>query len=82
MEQLQEYDPDNNIKIIILSCHHLSVTWGVDTDIVTAAVVLRTFIDVLTGETAVRLAVSQVTDTLVGPHHVLTGPITANSAEK
>ena len=71
-----------NIKIIILSCRHLSVTWGVDTDIVTAAVVLRTFIDVLTGETPVRLAVSQVTDTLVGPHHVLTGPVTAHSAEK
>ena len=71
-----------NINIIILYCHHRLLTWGVDTDIVTAAVVLRTFIDVLTGETPVRLAVSQVTDTLVGPHHVLTGPITANSAEK
>ena len=71
-----------NICIIILYCYNCLLTWGVDTDIVTSPVVLRTFIDVLTGETPVRLAVSQVTDTLVGPHHVLTGPITANSAEK
>ena len=69
-----------NITIIILFCHHCHLTWGVDTDIVTSPVVLRTFIDVLTGETPVRLAVSQVTDTLVGAHHVLTGSVTADSA--
>ena len=43
---------------------------------------ILTFIDVLTGETTVSLAVAQVTDTLVGPHHVLTGPVTAHSAAK
>ena len=55
------------------------LTRGVDTDIVTAPVVLSAFVDVLARQTPVSLAVTQVTDTLVGAHHVLTGSVTADS---
>ena len=53
---------------------------GVNTEGVAAALVVCALVDILTGGPSVGLLVADVTDTLVGAHHVLTDTVGADPA--